>query len=349
MSRSFLAAIALGACLASLLFLLGACGKPPPATSAAPTVAVVTVSPREVADELSASGTIEAVDQAQLGFMVAGRVRSFEVEDGASVSAGQLLARLDDTDYRQEVAIAEARLAETSARAARLRQMHELGSLTATDFDKINAGLTEAESAATLARQRLAYTELRAPFAGRVTRHAVAVGTVVAPGVPVCRVLATAPVWATLSVPEATAVRLKPGQTARVRLAANESVAATAPIETILPQADAITRTFPVKIRLANADHAFRPGNVVVASIAVGSQQSVITLPPAAVQRFPDGALYVWIVDPQRHTVTRRIVSVGRPRGVEVEIVSGLQPGEQVVTASASPLFDGMAIATGQP
>jgi RND family efflux transporter, MFP subunit len=337
------------ALVAGFSLLLGACRKPPPAPPAAPSVTVVTVHPREFADELSASGTIEAVDQAQLGFMVAGRLLRLAVEDGASVSAGQLLAQLDDTDYRQEVAIAEARLAETRARAERLRQMHELGSLTATDFDKITAGLAEAESAAALARQRLAYTELRAPFAGRVTRHAVSAGTVVAPGTPVCSVLAPAPVWATLSIPEAVAAQLQPGQTTHVRLAAAEDVAATAPIETILPQADPITRSFRVKVRLANTDLAFRPGNVVVAAIELGSRRPILTVPPTAVQRFPDGALYVWVVEPQRSTVTRRIVTIGRPRDTDVEVTSGLHPGERVVTASATPLFDGMTVAAAQP
>lgn len=349
MARFSPAAIPLGALLAGFLLLLGACAKPPPPSPAAPTVAVIAVSAREVADELAVSGAIEAIDRAQLAFMVAGRIRSFEVEDGASVSAEELLARLDDTDYRQQVAIAEARLTEIRARAGRLRQMHELGSLTATDFDQITAGLAEAESAATLARQQLAYTELRAPFAGRVTRHAVSAGTVVAPGIPVCSVLAPAPVWATLSVPEASASQLRAGQTARIRLAAAETIEAIAPVETILPQADPITRSFQAKIRLANADLAFRPGNVVVASIELGPRRSAITLPPAAVQRFPDGALYVWVVEPQRHAVTRRIVTIGRPRGAAVEVTSGLQPGERVVTGSAAPLFDGMVVATAQP
>lgn len=349
MARFSVPSPSLGALLAGFVLLLAACSKPPPTPPAAPSVTTVVIRSHDLADELSAAGTIEAVDKAQLGFMVPGRLLKFEVEDGASVSAGQLLARLDDADYRQEVAIAEARLAETRARAERLRKMHELGSLTASDYEKITAGLSEAESAATLARQRLAYTELRAPFAGRVTRHSVAAGTVVAPGTPICSVLAPAPLWATLSVPEAAAARLLPGQVAHVRLAAADNVAATAPIETILPQADPITRSFQVKVRLANDEQAFRPGNVVVASVELGSRRAVVTVPPTAVQRFPDGALYVWLVEPQRSTVTRRIVTIGRPRGAEVEVTSGLESGERIVTASATPLFDGMAVSAAQP
>lgn len=312
-------------------------------------VATIKVALQSVTDELPAAGIIEAVDQAQVGFMVGGRVVALEVEDGATVETGQVLARLDDADYRQELAIAEAKLEETRARHTRLNRMHELGSLTATDFDQISAALRQAEAAADLARQRVGYATLHAPFAGRVTRHAVAAGTVVAPGLPVFTVLAPSPVWATLSVPEVDASLVAPGQTAHVVLAATESVEVDGSVETILPQADAVTRSFAVKVRLGNADRRFRPGNVVTARIATGGAHAVLTVPPPAVQHYPDGALYVWIVDPAHHTVTRRIVSVGRTRGTTVEIVAGLQPGEIVVTGNAAPLFDGMTVALATP
>jgi RND family efflux transporter MFP subunit len=150
-------------------------------------------------------------------------------------------------------------------------------------------------------------------------------------------------------VPEVDAPRIRPGQRAQVVLAATESAAADAPVEVVLPQADAITRSFSVKIRLANEDLRFRPGNVVTALIALGASRSVLTVPPGAVQHYPDGGLYVWIVDAGHHTVTRRIVSVGRTHGAAVEVVSGLQAGEIVVTGAAAPLFDGMSVTLATP
>lgn len=335
--------------LALIAFVLGGCSKRASAPASPPTVTVLQLATRGFADEISASGAIEAIDQTQLGFMVGGRLKSIEVEDGASVEAGQLLARLDDTDYRHELAIAEAKLAETQSREERLRQMHDLGSLTATDFEKITAALTETRSAADLARRRVGYSELHAPFAGRVTRHPVSVGTVVAPGVPICSVLAPAPVWAVLSVPEVDAVRIQTGQTVHVRLAAMERVEAVSTVESVLPQADPMTRSFNVKIRLPNSDLSFRPGNVVTATIAVGPDGSVLTINPAAVQHFPDGALYVWVADREKRSVTRRIVSVGRARDTEVEVTAGLHAGEWIVTGSAAPLFDGMQVAFSTP
>jgi len=335
--------------LVLVAFVLSGCSKRASTSPPAPAVTVLQLAPRGFADEISASGAIEAIDKTELGFMVGGRLKSIEVEDGASVEAGQLLARLDDADYRRELAIAEAKLAETQSREARLRQMHDLGSLTATDFEKITAALAQAQSAAELARRRVSYSELHAPFAGRVTRHPVSIGTVVAPGMPICSVLAPAPVWAVLSVPEVDAVRIQSGQTAHVRLAALERTETTSTVESVLPQADPMTRSFNVKIRLPNSDLAFRPGNVVTATIAVGPERSVLTINPAAVQHFPDGALYVWVVDREKHSVTRRIVSVGRVRDTEVEITAGLSAGEWIVTRTDAPLFDGMQVAFSTP
>ena len=331
------------------LALFAGCSKPPETRLPVQNVATMKVALQTVTDELPASGFIEAVDKAQIGFMVGGRLVDFDVDDGATVTAGQILARLDDTDFRHELAIAEAKFEETRARHARLSRMRELGSLTATDFDQISAALQETEAVAKLARQRVAYAELHAPFAGRVTRQAIAAGTVVAPGAPVCSVLAPAPVWATLSAPEVDAPKIAMGQMVHVVLAATESVEVDGPVEAVLPQADAVTRSFSVKVRLANTDQRFRPGNVVTARIATGGAHSVLTVPPPAVQHYPDGALYVWIVDPVHHTVTRRIVSVGRTRDTMVEVVAGLQPGEIVVTGNVAPLFDGMKIALATP
>ncbi len=314
-----------------------------------PSVHTVAAERVDVAEEISASGVIEAVDKVQLGFLVPGRVKEVAVGDGADVTAGQLLARIDDADLRNEAAIADARLAETRARHERLTRLHELGSLTPSDFEKSAAALSESESAAALAHRRLGYAELHAPFAGRFVRQGISVGGVVTPAVPVCTVSASAPVWASLSVPEVDAPRLRAGLRASVSLAATEAPPVSGAIETILPQADALTRSFLVRIKLANEDGRFRLGNVVTARIATGVTRSSIVLPPSLVQRFPDGALYVWTAEPGRSVVTRRIVTVGRPAGTGIEVLSGLQPGDRVVESGATPFYEGMPVQLATP
>jgi len=328
----------------ALLTMTG-CHRTPDTPSGSETaVSVINVTRHDITDEIIVAGAIEAVDKAEIGFLVAGRVVSVDVEDGDEVKKDQVLARLDPSDFQQTLAIAESRLAEIRARHERLSKLHDLGSLTATDFDKIESALHEAESTAELARRQLAYTELRAPFDGRAVRRGLAAGVIVVPAAPVFTVLAPAPVWANVGVAEADARRVQPGQNAQVFLPATGNQVNIGKVEAVLPQADPLSRSFTVKIRLENTNHVLHPGNVVTAHIATGSTHSAITLPPQAVQKHPDGSLYVWIVDPTRHTAMRQIVEAGPLQTSEVEISSGLNPGDQVVLNVPLTLFEGTQI-----
>ncbi|MFT3780689.1 MAG: efflux RND transporter periplasmic adaptor subunit [Nibricoccus sp.] len=304
-------------------------------------VQVVAVASKTIHDEVIASGAIDAVDKADVGFLVAGRILSVDVEDGAEVKRDQVLARLDPSDYQHALEIAEAKLSEVRSRHERLAKLHELGSLTATDFDKIEAGLREASAAAELARRQLAYTELRAPFDGLVVKHHVATGVVVGPGTPIFTVLAPAPVWANVGVSEADARRIAVGQTAKIVLPASGKQAFIGKVEAELPQADPLSRSFAVKIKLANEDHRLRPGNVVISHIQTGEQHSAVTVPPQVVQKFPDGSLFVWIVDPARHTAARQVIEIGSLQTSEIEVTKGLKDGDLVIANVPLTLFEG--------
>jgi RND family efflux transporter MFP subunit len=331
-----------------LLALLGAglaagCHKQLDTASEAPvSLGLSSVALREIPAEVVAAGSIEAVDKSELGFLVGGRVLSVDAEDGAEVAAGQVLARLDPADYQHALEIAEARLAEVSARHVRLSRLHELGSLTATDFDKIESGLKEARNAAELARRQLGYTELKAPFAGRVVRRGIAVGQAVIPAQPLMTVLAPAPVWASVGVAEAQAASVRVGCATTVLVAAEGARVYEGPVSQVFPQADPLSRSFTVKVLLDNADRSLRPGNVVTAHILTGERRKAVLLPPQVVQKHPDGSLFVWLVDPRQGGLVRRQVDCGALVGSEVEVVSGLAAGDQVVTRFTGILHEGM-------
>lgn len=315
-----------------------------PTTSPEIAVQVITAKSRAIADVIVASGAIEAVNKAEIAFLAAGRTLSVEVEDGAEVKKNQILARLDPADYQQALAIAEAKLAEVRSRHERLSKLYELGSLTATDFEKIDAGLKEATGATELARRQLAYTELRAPFDGIVVKHGIAVGVVVAPGLPVFTVLAPSPVRACVSVSEIDARRVQLGQSVEVQVPASGKQVNTGKIEAIHPQADVLSRSFTVNIRLEDAAPSLRHGNVVIAHIRTGMTHNAITVPPLAVQKFADGSLFVWLVDPARKTAIRQVIETGSLQTSEVEVTTGLKPGDQIIFQVPHTLFEGTPI-----
>jgi len=325
--------------------LLAACHKQVDTPSEAPvSVGLVTVALRGIPAEVVAAGSIEAVDKSELGFLVGGRVLTVDAEDGAEVTAGQVLARLDPADYQHALQIAEARLAEVSSRHERLSKLHELGSLTATDFDRIESGLKEARNAAELSRRQLGYTELRAPFAGLVVRRGIAVGQAVVPAQPLMTVLAPAPVWASVGVAEAEAGSVRSGCAATVIVPAEAGHRYEGRVSQVFPQADPLSRSFTVKIQLENEDRSLRPGNVVTAHILTGATRQAVLLPPQVIQKHPDGTLFVWLVVPKQRTLARRQVDCGSLVGSEVEVVSGLAAGDEVVSRFSGILHEGLRV-----
>lgn len=329
------------ALVAVSLFLAGCHHDRDGAAPDATPVQVYVAHAHDVAEEVIASGAIEAIDKADVAFMVPGRVISVDVEDGALVQRGQILARLDPGDYEKNLAIAEAQLQEMKARHARLMRLHEAGSLTDTDFDRIVAGLQQAESAAELARRQLGYTVLHAPFDGWVVKRNIAPGLVAAPALPVFTVLSPGAVWANLGVSEAEIGKIRVGETVQIHLAATKLPVQTGTVDAILPNADILSRSFTVKVRLANEHNDLRHGNVVVGHILTGENRRVITVPPQVVQKHPDGSLFVWLVAPTSHTAVRQLVDVAGLRATEVEIASGVREGDQIVLNVPHTLFEG--------
>lgn len=299
------------------------------------------VRAQEVPVEVISSGAIEAIDKADLAFQVPGRVISVDIEDGTLVQKGQLLARLDPADYQKNLAIAEAQFQEVKARHARLTRMHEAGSLTDADFDKIDAALKQTESAAELARRQVGYTELSAPFDGWIVKRGIAAGLVAAPAVPVFSVFSPGVVWANLGVSEADIAKVRIGQTVEVRTPATRATPQRGAVEAILPNAEMLSRAFTVKVRLENAQGDLRHGNVVVGHILTGETRRAFTVPPQVVQKNPDGSLFVWQIDTARHTAVRQLVEVGALRSSEIEIASGLRDGDQIVLNVPHTLFEG--------
>jgi len=328
--------------LAASSIILGGCRRSGE-SAATPEIAVqvITAEIKEIPDIVVASGAAEAVTKADIAFLVAGRILAVEVEDGDEVKKDQVLARIDPSDYQQALAIAEAKLTEVRARHERLSKLHELGSLTATDFDKITAGLQEATSATELARRQLVYTELRAPFDGIVVKHSIAAGVVTAPGIPVFTVLAPTPVRASVSVAEVDDRRIQVGQAVEVQVPATGNQVYTGKVEALLPQADALSRAFTLKIKFENADVPLRPGNIVVAHIKTGKTLNAITIPPQVIQKFADGSLYVWLVDPVRKTAVRQVIETGLLQTTEVKVSSGLKAGDLIILQVPYTLFEG--------
>jgi membrane fusion protein, multidrug efflux system len=341
------------------LLALAACSesKSEPQPAERP-VRTVTVERRIVSEPIIMTGDIRAREEVNLGFRTDGKVIERRVTVGEEVSDGQVVARLDSQNESNAVRSAEADLAAaqatlTQAQRAegRQRELIAKGFTTRTQYDQAQqqfhtaqAQVDSAEARLRSAQDRLAYTELRADGTGVVIATGAQPGEVVRAGQMVVQFARGGQKDAVFNVPaQLMMLRGVPtNPTVEITLAENPEVKTTGTARQIATQADAATRTFPVKIALIDPPPGMRLGATVTGGIVLSSPP-VIEIPGTAVTR-TDGKPAVWVVDPDAKTVALRTIQVIRVDPNSVIVADGLRDGELVVTAGVHVLRPGQKV-----
>ena len=305
-------------------------------------VTVQQINAGSEAEQLRYSGTIEAENQVQLGFAVPGTVASVLVNEGQMVSAGQLLAVLDPTEYDNALLIASAGLEQAEDMYTRLNGLYEKGSLPAKDFIDIKSKLAQAKANRNLSLKRVKDTKLYASMSGIITSKNIEKGAMAAPGAPAFTIINTSKVYARVSVPESEIGKISKGQTANVSIA-TIGQQLTGKIAIINPMADAASKSYSVKIQLLNGQGKILPGMIADAEIATGQSVDAITVPTKAVIRDADDITYVYVANGDNKVTRKRITASGL-KGDDVVISDGLQSGDRVVVTGQTKLKDGATV-----
>lgn len=330
-----------------VLTLLGACQKEPPeAPAAPPSIQAQHLRAQVRRGDLSLSGSVEGSRTAKLGFLVAGKIAAISAQEGQEVRAGQILASLDPESYRLALEIADAALAQVQDEYDRLATLRTKGSVSESDFAKVTYGLRQAKAQRQLQAKNLADTRLVSEFSGVLLLRGAEIGEIVPSGTPLFTVASIDPVKVTAQVPEKDLRHLRIGQSAKLRIDAIDTTLVGKVVE-VGALADATTRSFSVKLEVANPRHRLRPG--MIARIAIASQDSSrsLLLPLACIQRRSEGDAVVFVVDSARSQVFEQRVSLGTVVGDSVEILSGLNEGAFVATQGVAKLHDAARILLG--
>jgi len=330
-------------------------------------VKLQTVGAAPLQAQTAFAGDIRARTEAQLGFRVAGKVLSRNVELGQAIKPGQLLAQLDGTDYALAAQGAQAQVqAATTQRdleAANYRRFKELRDknfISAAEMERHAAALKSAQAQLDQAKanaasqgNQTAYTRLVSEVAGVVTAVNVEPGQVVSAGTPVLRVAKDGARDAVFAVPEDRIAQLKPGQPVQVKVWPEEQLLG-AHIREVAASADAATRTYQVKASLDAAPNDALPKlgatvTVLPPERPAGADKAadVIKLPLSALWD-QAGSSKVWVYDPASSTVQPQAVVVARMDGNDAVIQSGLQAGQQVVVAGVHVLNAGQKVTVFQ-
>ena len=317
-----------------------------------PPEAVTTIVAREVrwATTRGAIGSVAAVHGVVVSADLPGIVAGIDFESGSSVTAGDVLVRLDTSQERAQLAAAQARRELARLNLERSRQLLAKQVAAQAEYDQVAAVAAEADAQvgeieATIERKRI-----RAPFAGVLGIRQVNLGQYLKAGDPVVPLQTMDPVYVNFTLPQQEMSSLRIG--AQV-VAAAESVAIGAlegRITAINSQVDEATRTVQVQATFRNADHRLRPGMFAEVRTSLGAGSAVIALPASAISYAPYGNS-VFVVSDLPGTggktyrgVQQRFVTLGDGRGDQTAVVSGLKAGEVVVTSGVFKLRSGAAV-----
>ena len=289
-------------------------------------------------------GIVEEREATAVSFTSMGVIRRMLVSEGQAVSAGQLLAEMDDTQARNLLSGSEAAMKQANDALARYSQLHESGSLTEAQWVEIESKVAQARSQLAVAQKNLDDCRLKAPVSGIIGRKAMGVGETARPTQAVVTILDISSVKVKVSMPEVELASISANTPTTVRVDAVQKQVSGGLIEKGVV-ADALTHTYDVRIHVPNADRKLLPG--MVASVSFSSASSAtdahFTVPVTAVQRRADGSLFVWTVTDDS-TAHRTAVTIGHTVGNRVLLVSGPQSGCRIVTEGYQKLSEGTKV-----
>jgi membrane fusion protein (multidrug efflux system) len=293
------------------------------------------------ATEILAIGSLMSDESVEVTSETAGRVQEILFKEGNRVNSGDALVKLDDSLALAELKDAEARLGLAQATYERSRALQKTGAATKQAFDEALTNLEVAKAAVELARTRAAMMEVKAPFDGILGFRTVSVGAYVTAGSKLVNLEKIDELKVGFSVPEIFLSQVSPGQMVDVTVDAWPGEIYGGTVYAINPHIDVNGRALQVKARLENIDLKLRPGLLARVTVKGKDEKQVVMVPESAVVP-RGGETLVYRLENGKAIET--VVSIGRRRNGQVEILEGLKADMQVVTAGQARLKNGSAV-----
>lgn len=288
-----------------------------------------------------ATTTIASDADAPVVAKVGGEVIRLLVEEGDSVTSGQVLAELDGERLRLEMLSAKANLDQVRSEYARYTDLAARGLVSEAMFEGLKYDLEALEATYELARLNFEYSKIRAPIDGVVSSRDIKLGQSVNTSDVTFRITDTSELLAYLQIPQAELGKFSAGQSATLTVDANPDATYTATIARISPTIDVRNGTFRATAFVDNRSGDLAPGMFARFSIAYERHADALVIPRAALVEEDDQTSVYVVADGE---VSRRTIQVGIESGNLVEVVGGLTGEEEVVVTGQSSLRDGSKV-----
>jgi len=300
-------------------------------------------------------GTIEAATEVDLSFEVGGRLVEFPVQRGMKVAKGDVLGRIDPSNYENQVKNAEADLEQARSSLERIERALKVNAVSEQEASQARAAVQKAEALLAIQRKALADTVLTASFAGRVSETYADAFDTVSPGRAVLKLQDIERLALAVSVPESyimwgTPEKLKAARY-HVQFDPLPGTRVPAQLKEFATVADPATQTYRARFTFANPDGVMLlPGMTGTVGIEVehpAPVETVLRVPSDAVGFDSAGRAFVWVLEDEGggvYAARERTIQLGDRSGGDIGVTAGLAAGERIAAAGVAILTEGRRV-----
>jgi membrane fusion protein, multidrug efflux system len=297
---------------------------------------------------ISATGTVEPIRSIGINSQMAGTILAVNVEEGTSVRAGSVLARIDSRELQAQLASAEASLEVARRAAERAQQLYDQKIVTAAEYERDQAAFTSARATRDQLRTRIGYATIQAPISGVILEKRVETGDVVGAQSRLFVMADISTLVVRVPVSELDVGALRSGAVAEIMLDAVPGRKLEGRVRRVFPRADSVSRLVPVEVALTTETARLaRPGFLARVTFHLQPRDNVLLVPAGSIVEGTAGPAVFVVIDGKAN---RRPVQRGVTYQGKVEILNGVSPGDTLVVAGSATLRDGATVrAVGGP
>jgi membrane fusion protein, multidrug efflux system len=295
-------------------------------------------------------GTMEAVHGVMVSADLPGIVARINFDSGKPVRAGDILVELDTSQERAQLASLEAQRDLAKVNFGRMQQLVKDGVISRMEYDQATAQQKQTEANVGEIRATIERKAIRAPFSGVLGIRKINLGQYLSAGSAVVQLQSLNPIYVNFGLPQQALGQVRVGRSLRVTSEDLVGKVFTGRVTALDSVVDQATRNVQVQATLPNPEGKLQPGMFVQVEVVLGASRSVVTLPASAISYAPYGDSVFVIADlkdPKGQTyrgVRQQFVKLEGSRGDQVAVVSGLNPGDEVVTSGVFKLRNGAAV-----
>jgi membrane fusion protein (multidrug efflux system) len=308
-----------------------------------PTSVSTVVAKRETwPSTLSVIGTAAAIEGVTVSADLPGTVDKIHFESGQSVQEGDILVELDTRQERAQLANVEAQRDLAHVQYGRSEELSKAGVISKSEYDNAAAQQKATEAQVNEVKASIARKTIRAPFTGVLGIRQISLGQYLAAGQSIVSLQSINPIYVNFGVPQQDTPKMKIGRSVRVTTADLPGVKFNGRITALDSVINEQTRNIQIQGTLENPGGKLRPGMFLEVELPLGESRDVIPLPASAINYAPSGDSVFVVSDLKDEKtgktykgVRQQIVKIEGSKGDQVAIISGLNPGDEVVSAGA--------------